>query len=72
MFVMIVSTINRVINMVQIITETGSYTCPIKEERGELFFLFKKQWHKVMEFTSEITTEFISKDGGFISRRLKK
>nr|DAI66193.1 MAG TPA: 4Fe-4S binding domain protein [Caudoviricetes sp.] len=34
------------------------YTCPMKEIAGELYSRFKNQWHRVWEYTSELTSEF--------------
>jgi hypothetical protein len=50
--------INRVLNIVQITSGGRRYTCPTKEMNGELFFIFKNEWHKVEDFTSEYTSEF--------------
>ena len=69
---MLILGINRILNWVQITTGGRKFTCPTKEINGELFFRFKNNWHKVMEFTSELTTELISKDGKVINRMLKK
>ena len=41
-------------------------------ECGKLFFRFKKHWYHAMDFTSELTTELVSKDGEIVSRMLKK
>ncbi|HBC32476.1 MAG TPA: hypothetical protein DC024_14675 [Clostridiales bacterium] len=59
---MLVLSINRILKWVQITTGWGKYTCPIKEINGELFFKFKNEWHKVMDFTSELTTELFQKE----------
>lgn len=69
---MLVLGINRVLDWVQITTGGRTYTCPTKEINGELFFKFKKNWHKVMEYTSELTTEFFSKGGKYLSKRITK
>ena len=69
---MLVLGINRILKWVQITTGKGTYACPTKEINGELFFIFKNNWHRVMDFTSELTTELVSKDGGIISQFLKK
>ena len=34
------------------------YLGETKEINGELFFKFKKEWHKVIDFTSKLTSEF--------------
>ena len=69
---MLVLGINRILKWVQITTGWGTYTCPTKEINGELFFKFKSEWHKVMDFASEHTTELVSEGGKFISQKLKK
>lgn len=50
--------INHILKWVQIISEGRRYTCPTKEINGELFFKFKNEWHKVIDFTSKFTSEF--------------
>lgn len=50
--------INHILKWVQIISEGKRYTCPTKEINGELFFKFKNEWHKVIDFISEFTSEF--------------
>ena len=50
--------INHILKWVQIISEGRRYTCPTKEINGELFFKFKNEWHKVIDFISEFTSEF--------------
>ena len=55
---MMVLCINHIGEWVQIISNGRRYTCPMKEIDGELFFIFKNKWHKVIDFTSEFTTEF--------------
>lgn len=69
---MLVLGINRILKWVQITTGWGTYTCPTKEINGELFFKFKNEWHKVIDFTSELTTELISEGGKIISQKIKK
>lgn len=69
---MLVLGINRILKWVQITTGWGKYTCPTKEINGELFFKFKNEWHKVMDFTSEFTTELVSEGGKIISQKIKK
>lgn len=55
---MMVSVINHILRCVQIISGGRKYTCPTKEINGELFFIFKNKWHKVIDFTSKFTSEF--------------
>lgn len=50
--------INHILKSVQIIAGGRRYTCPMKESDGELYFKFKDEWHKVMEYSSELTDEF--------------
>ncbi|MEL1135317.1 hypothetical protein AAC978_09025 [Desulfitobacterium sp. THU1] len=69
---MLVMGINRILKLVQITSGGKSYTCPTQEINGELFFIFKKSLHKVMDFTSEHTTELISVGGKIIDRKLNK
>jgi hypothetical protein len=69
---MLVLGINRILKWVQITTGWGTYTCPIKEINGELFFKFRNDWHKVIDFTSDLTTELISEGGKIISKKIKK
>jgi hypothetical protein len=55
---MLVLGINRILKWAQIVSGGKRYTCPTKEINGELFFMFKNEWHKVVEFISEHTHEF--------------
>lgn len=50
---MIVVGLHKVLNWCQVITKNGTYTCPLKEIDGELFFRFKKAWHPVAKYISE-------------------
>lgn len=50
--------INRILKWVQIASGGRRYTCRTKEINGELFFKFKNEWHKVLDFVSEYTSEF--------------
>lgn len=69
---MLILGINRVLKWLQITSCGRSYTCPTKEINGELFFIFKKEWHRVADFLSEHTTELVSEGGKIISRQIKK
>lgn len=69
---MLILGINRVLKWLQITSGGRSYTCPTKEINGELFFIFKKEWHRVADFLSEHTTELVSEGGKIISRQIKK
>lgn len=53
---MLVLGIHEILNWVQITNGGRKYTCPMKEINGELFFKFKKEWHQVAKYTSELTT----------------
>jgi len=64
--------INSICKWVQIVTSGRRYTCPTKEINGVLCFLFKKNWHKVSDFTSDLTSELVSEGGKTISRMIKK
>lgn len=55
---MTVLCINRILKSAQISSGGRRYTCPIKEIGGELFFRFRNEWHKVLDFTSKLTSEF--------------
>lgn len=50
---MLVLGINHILKWVQIVSNGRRYTCPMKEIDGKLFFHFKEEWHKVLEFASE-------------------
>lgn len=69
---MLVLGINRILKWVQITTGWGTYTCPTKQVNDELFFKFKNKWYRVIDFTSEFTTELVSEEGKNISRKLEK
>lgn len=69
---MLVLGINRVLNWLQITSGGRSYTCNTKEINGELFFIFKNEWHRVADYLSEHTTELIDEGGKIISRKLKR
>lgn len=69
---MLILGINRVLKWLQITSGGRSYTSPTKEINGEVFFIFKKEWHRVADFLSEHTTELVSEGGKIISRQIKK
>ena len=54
---MLVLDINHILKWVSIVSGGRRYTCPTKEIDGELFFKFKNEWHKVIEYTSKLTHE---------------
>ncbi|MFT8342004.1 MAG: hypothetical protein ABF652_11295 [Clostridium beijerinckii] len=55
---MLVLGINHVLKWVQITTGGRRYTCLTKEINGELFFKFKNEWHQVLKYVTEHTSEF--------------
>ncbi len=55
---MMVLSINHILKWVQITAGGRQYTCPMQETGGELYFKFKDEWHKVIDYTSEYTDEF--------------
>ena len=55
---MLVLCINYACDWVQITNMVRRHTCPMKEIDGELYFRFKNQWHRVRDYTSELTSEF--------------
>lgn len=65
---MLVLGINRILKWVQITTGWEIILTQQKEINGELFFKFKSEWHKVMDFASELTTELVSEGGKIISQ----
>jgi len=69
---MLILGINRILNWVQITTGGRRYTCPMREINGELFFHFKNDWHRVLDFTSDLTTDLISDGGKIISKMISK
>ena len=69
---MLVLGINRILNWCQITTGWGTYTCPIKEIDGQLFFKFKGEWHKVIDYLAENAHEMVSINGKNILRLFKK
>ncbi len=50
--------INHILKWVQIFSSGRRYTCPTKDINGELFFKFKNEWHKVIDYTTVYTGEF--------------
>jgi hypothetical protein len=64
--------INNILNWLSITSGGRRYTCSLKEINGERFFYFKKNWHKVADYLSNLTTELVSKGGKVFSRKSKK
>ena len=69
---MLVLGINKILNWCQITTGWGKYTCPIKEINGELFFKFKREWHKVADYISDHADELVEEGGRIFSKPFKK
>ncbi|MBQ6900771.1 MAG: hypothetical protein IJN72_08020 [Firmicutes bacterium] len=69
---MIILGINRILGWVQITTGHARYTCPTKEIDGELFFRFKKEWHKVDDYILDYTHELVYEGKNVISRIYRK
>ena len=69
---MLVLGINKILNWCQITTGWGTYTCPIEEVNGEMFFKFKKIWHPVAEYISDHAEELVQEGGKVFSRPFKK
>lgn len=69
---MLVLGINKILKWCQITTGWGTYTCPIKEVNGEMFFKFKRIWHPITDFVSEYTTELVEEGERIFSRPFKK
>ena len=69
---MLVLGINKILKWCQIVSGGRRYTCPTKEINGELFFIFKKEWHKVADFVSDHAEELIEEGGKVFSQPSKK
>lgn len=69
---MLVLGVNKILHWVQITTGWGRYTCQTKEINGELFFKFKKEWHRVSDYLSEHTDELVEEGGKVFSRPYRK
>ena len=69
---MLVLGINKILKWCQIVSGGRRYTCPTKEINGELFFVFKKEWHKVADFVSDHAEELIEDGGKVFSQPFKK
>ncbi len=69
---MLVLGINKILKWCQITSGGRKYTCPTKEINGELFFHFKKEWHKVAEFASEHIEELVQEGEKVLSRPFRK
>lgn len=69
---MLILGINRILEWVQITTNGRRYTCPMKEINGELFFRFKNQWHKVIDYVSDHTNELVKIGEKVVGRKFTK
>jgi len=69
---MLVLGINKILKWCQITSGGRTYTCPTKIVNGELFFKFKNNWHKVVEFVADNAEELVEEGGKVISRKFKK
>ena len=65
---MLVLGINKILNWCQITSGGRKYTCPTKLIGGQLFFVFKKEWHSVAEYVSEHAEELVSEGSKIFSR----
>lgn len=69
---MLVLGINKIQKWCQIVSGGRRHTCRTKEINGELFFIFKKEWHKVADFVSDHAEELIEEGGKVFSQPFKK
>lgn len=69
---MIVCGINKILNWCQVISGGRRYTCRTKIIDGELFFIFKNEWHEIAEYVSEHAEELVSESGRVFTRPFKK
>ncbi len=67
---MLIARINWLTNNVQVITNTGTYTCPMEERDDDFYFKFKKQWHSVSEYANDrLDAEIKSHKQGVFQKR---
>jgi len=52
---MIIFVVNKATEMVQLYTHGAKYSCPMKEQDGELFFRFKSIWYPVNKYIDNNT-----------------
>ena len=69
---MLVLGVNDILKWCQISAGRGTYTCPIKEVNGEMFFKFKKIWHPIAEYISDRAEVLVQEGGKVFSRPFKK
>ena len=63
--------VNSILKWCQVLSNGRRYTCNTKKIDGELFFYFKKAWHKVSDYASEFTTEMFEEGGKNFLRKFK-
>ena len=69
---MLVLGINKILNWCQITSGGKRYTCDTKVINGDLYFKFKKEWHKVANFVADNAEELVIEGGKVFSRPFKK
>ena len=69
---MLVLGINKILEWCQITTGGRRYTCPIEDRGGVLFFKFKKEWHPIINYVSDYTTELVQEGGKVFTRLFRK
>jgi hypothetical protein len=69
---LLVLDVNKILKWCSITSGGKKYTRPIKEVNGELFFLFKKSWHRVNDFLSDHAEELVQEGAKIFSRAIKK
>lgn len=61
--------VNSILKWCQVLSKGRRHTCPTKLINGELFFDFKNQWHPVVQYATEYTTELVQEGGKVFSRK---
>jgi len=64
--------INRILGWCQVTSKGRKHTCITKNIDGELFFHFKKEWHRVADYISGNVEELVQEGGKIRSRPFKK
>lgn len=64
--------VNKILKWCQVLSDGRKYTCPTKQINGELFFHFKKEWHKVATYIYENAEELVQEGGKTFLRPFKK
>lgn len=52
---MVIFVVNKTTEMVQLYTHGAKYSCPMKEQDGELFFRFNSIWYPVNKYIDNNT-----------------